>query len=181
MREDTNKVTEEAVRRVQDDQKKAQQVGQDIKKDKATNSKFAKFLTFLLKDIKNDHLVKQIHHTFLKTRHAETDLVHLRKSMNIMVVVGMFMPFYQEEIKELGLKTIYQDIFAFDGDVQLTKYISYIKHLLPKYNDNVIIDKQEFAKLLAQIAEYYQLTEKLSGEKALEFENTLKKELSLDE
>ena len=156
-------------------------MSQDIKKDKATNGKFAKFLTFLLKDIKNDHLVKQIYHTFLKTRNEETDLVHLRKSMNIIVVAGIFMPFYQEEIKELGLETIYQDIFAFDGDVQLTKYINYIKHLLPKYHDNVIIDKQEFTKLLAQIAEYYHLTEKLSGEKALEFGNTLQKELSLDE
>lgn len=90
-----NKVTEEAVRRVQDDQKKAQQVGQDIKKDKATNNKLAKFLTFLLKDIKSDTLMKQIYHTFFKTRHEETDLIHLRKSMNTMVVVGMFVPFYQ--------------------------------------------------------------------------------------
>jgi glucuronate isomerase len=99
-----NKVTEEAVRRVQDDQKKAQQVGQDIKKDKATNNKFAKFLTFLLKDIKSDTLLKQIYHTFFKTRHEETDLIHLRKNMNTIVVVGMFVPFYQEMIKELELE-----------------------------------------------------------------------------
>ena len=46
VREDTNKVTEEAVRRIQDNQKKAQQIGQDIKNDKATNGKYAKFLTF---------------------------------------------------------------------------------------------------------------------------------------
>jgi len=92
------------VRRVQDDQKKAQQVGQDIKKDKAVNDKFAKFLTFLLKDIKNDHLIKQIYQVFFKTRHEKTDLVHLRKSMNTIVVIGMFTPFYQDEIKELGLE-----------------------------------------------------------------------------
>jgi hypothetical protein len=87
VREDTNKVTEEAVRRIQDNQKKAQQVGQEIKNDKATNNKFANFLTFLLKDIKNDHLIKQIYQVFLKTRHEETDLVHLRKSMNTIIVV----------------------------------------------------------------------------------------------
>ena len=96
-----NKVTEEAVRRVQDDQKKAQQVGQDIKKDKATNDKFAKFLTFLLKDIKNDDLVRQIYHVFFKTRHPETDVLYLRKSMNVIMVAGMFVPFYQAEIKHL--------------------------------------------------------------------------------
>jgi len=174
-------VTEEAVRRVQDNQKKAQQVSQDIKKDKTMNDKFAKFLTFLLKDIKNDHLIKQIYHTFFKTRHEETDLVYLRKSMNTIVVVGIFIPFYQKEIKELGLDNIYQDIFTFDKEVDLTKYINYIKHLLPKYHDNIVIDKVEFTKLLSNIAEYYQLTEKLSTEKNMEFEKTLKNELSLNE
>jgi len=174
-------VTEEAVRRVQDDQKKAQQVGQDIKKDKATNNNLAKFLTFLLKDIKSDTVIKQIYHTFFKTRHEETDLVHLRKSMNTIVVIGMFVPFYQEEIKKLDLESIYQDIWVFDGDVYLTKYINYIKELLPKHHDNITIDKQEFTKLLTYIAEYYQLTEKLSSEKTIEFENTITKELSLDQ
>ncbi|MEI6673015.1 MAG: hypothetical protein WCL02_06950 [bacterium] len=165
---------------MQDDQKKAQQVGQEIKNDKATNGKYAKFLTFLLKDIKNDHLIRQIYQVFFKTKHEETDLVHLRKSMNTIVVVGIFMPFYQEEIKELELNIVYQDIFTFDGDIYLTKYIEYIKQLLPKHHDNIVIDRQEFTKLLTQIAEYYNLTEKLSNENTIEFENTIKKELSLN-
>jgi len=181
VREDVNKVTEEAVRRIQDDQKKAQQVGQDIKQDKATNNKFAKFLAFLLKDIKDDTVIKQIYTTFFKTRHTETDLVHIRKSMNTIVVVGIFMPFYPAEIKELELESVYQEIWNFDGNVYLTKYIEYIKQLLPKYHDNIVIEKQEFTTLLTHISEYYQLTEKLSWEKAIEFENTIKKELSLNE
>jgi len=101
--------------------------------------------------------------------------------MNTVVVVDIFMPFYQEEIKDLELESIYQDIRDFDRDVHLTKYINYIKNLLPKHHNNIVIDKQEFIKLLAYIAEYYHLTERLSAEKAIEFENTLKKELSLNE
>jgi len=181
VREDTNKVTEEAVRRVQDDQKKAQQVGQDIKNDKATNNKFAKFLTFLLKDIKNDNLIKQLYTVFFKTKSEEADLTHLKKNADTALIVGIFVPFYQDEIKELELESMYQDIFAFNGDVHLTKYIKYIKHLLPKHHDNVAIDKQEFVRLLARTTEYYHLTEKLSSEKASEFENTIKKELSFNE
>ncbi len=179
VREDMNKVTEEAVRRVQENQKKAQQVSQDIKNDKATNAKFARFLTFLLKEIKNDQLIRQIYQVFFKTRNAETDLVHLRKSMNTIVVVWMFVPFYQSEIRELGLMAAYQDIFTFDQEISLTKYIEFIKRLLPKHHDNIVIDMQEFVKLLTMITEYYQLTEKLSEEKTLEFEKTIKKELSL--
>lgn len=181
VREDTNKVTEEAVRRVQDNQKKAQQVGQEIKNDKSTNDKLAKFLTFLLKEIKSDQLMKQIYQVFFKTRHQETNIVHLRKTMNTMLVVWVFAPFYEEEIKKLGLEIFYQDIFTFDGEVYLTKFIKYIKHLLPKYHDNISLDKQEFTKLLTYITEYYHLTEKLSNEKTIEFENTVKKELSMDE
>ena len=181
VREDTNKVTEEAVRRVQNDQKKAQQVGQEIKNDKATNDKLANFLAFLLKDIKNDHLIRQIYHVFLKTKHEETDLVHLRKSMNTLLVVGMFIPFYQDKTKELEIETFYQDIFTFDGNIDLTRYIQYIKQLLPKHHDNIAIDRQEFTKLLTQIAEYYHLTQKLSTENTIEFENTIKKELSNNE
>lgn len=181
VKEDTNKVTEEAVRRVQDNQKKAQQVGQEIKNDKATNNKFAKFLTFLLKDIKNDHLIKQIYHVFLKTGHEETDLEHVKKNMNTILLVGMFAPFYQNEIKKIELETIYQDIFTFDGNINLTEYIKYIKQLLPKHHNNSIIDKQEFTRLLTQIGEYYHLTERLSTENAIEFENTIKKELELNE
>ncbi len=180
VREDINKVTEEAVKRVQDDQKKAQQVGQDIKQDKATNNKFAKFLTFLLKDIKDDTLIKQVYSTFFKTRHEETDLTYIRKNMNTIVAVGIFMPFYQAEIKELELEETYQDIRNFDGTVYLTKYIEYIKQLLPKHHDNIMIEKEEFTRLLTLISEYYQLIEKLSPEKTIEFQTTLKKELSIN-
>jgi len=181
VREDTNKVTEEAVRRIQENQKKAQQVGQDIKNDKATNNKFAKFLTFLLRDIRNDHLIKQIYQVFFKTKHEETDMIHIKKNMNTVVVVWVFMPFYQAEIKDLGLVPTYQDIFSFDGDIYLTKYIEYIKNLLPKHHDTMIIDTQEFIRLLTMIAEYYHLTEKLSDEKTIEFEKTIKKELTFKE
>ena len=73
----------------------------------------------------------------------------------------------------------YQDIFTFDQEISLTKYIEFIKRLLPKHHDNIVIDMQEFVKLLTMITEYYQLTEKLSEEKTLEFEKTIKKELSL--
>ena len=181
VREDTNKVTEEAVRRVQDDQKKAQQVGQQIQQDKSTNNKFAAFLGFLLSDIKNDTLMKQIYHTFFKTYNEETALNHIRKSTNTIVIVGMFAPFYPTYIKELELESIYQDIWNFDEDIYLTKYIGYIKQLLPKHHDNINIDKNEFTTLLKLIAEYYQLTEKLSPEQSIEFAATLKKELALQE
>lgn len=52
--------------------------------------------------------------------------------------------------------------------------------MLPKFHDNIVLDKKEFVRLLALITEYYHLTEKLSGEKAIEFEETIKKEITLN-
>ncbi|MBU0627201.1 hypothetical protein KKG31_04680 [Patescibacteria group bacterium] len=51
-------MTEEAVRRVQEDQKKAQQIGQQIQDDHKSNLKLAQFLSFLITDIKDEKVIK---------------------------------------------------------------------------------------------------------------------------
>ena len=61
VRSDVNKVTEEAVRRVQDNQKKAQQIAKQIKDEKDINNNLAKFLSFILKEVKNDHIIKSVY------------------------------------------------------------------------------------------------------------------------
>ena len=50
VREDSNKVTEEDVQRVQAQSKQAKQVAQQIKKDKAINNQLAKFLWILISE-----------------------------------------------------------------------------------------------------------------------------------
>ncbi len=177
VRENTNKVTEEAVRRIQDNQKKAQSIGQDIKKDKATNDKFANFLTFLLSDIKSDTLIKQIYQTFFKTMQQEEDVMYTKNNRNIAFIVGMFIPFYEQESKELKLDLHYQDIRSFQENISLTTYITYIQKLIWKNQNNNNCNKEAFYKLLSYLTEYYQLIEKLSPEKVDEFESTIKKEL----
>jgi hypothetical protein len=65
-------VTEEAVRRIQDQSKKAQQVHQQIQQDKANNNTIAQFLGFLIEAIKNEHIVSLLYDVFFKTRNPET-------------------------------------------------------------------------------------------------------------
>jgi len=181
VREDTNKVTEEAVRRIQDNQKKAQQIGQDIKNDKATNDKFANFLAFLLSDIKSDTLIKQLYQTFFTTIEQESEAPNIKNNRDIALIVGMFVPFYEQHIKEIQLNDHYQDIRPFEGNISLTIYIEYIKKLITKHQKHMNLKKESFAKLLSYLGEYYQLIEKLSPEKANEFEITIQKELNLHE
>ncbi len=69
MRENLNQVTEEAVRRIQEDQKKAQQIQQQIQKDHATNTRLAKFLSILLQKITNDKLIHYLYTTWFPPVH----------------------------------------------------------------------------------------------------------------
>jgi len=82
-----NKVTEEAVRRVQDNQRKAKQVQQQIKQDKDNNEKLAHFLIFLLQNITNEKLITTLYETFFKTKHPKTNVTYLRKNINTVVIV----------------------------------------------------------------------------------------------
>ncbi|MDR0860004.1 MAG: hypothetical protein LBO09_03310 [Candidatus Peribacteria bacterium] len=81
------KVSETAVQKVQEEARQAKQVAQQLKKDKAVNDQFAKFLTFLMQTISNEHIIKGIYDTFFTTLDYKTNVTYLRKNMNSIVVV----------------------------------------------------------------------------------------------
>jgi len=136
-----NKVTEEAVRRVQDNQKKAKQAQQQIQQDKANNAKLAQFLTFLLKTLKNDKLIVALYEVFFKTKHPKTEITYLRKSINTIVVVGIFAPFFPQEIKQFGLGPYFEKLIAINKKPAITEYLTYLKQLSKTYHDNIPMDK----------------------------------------
>ncbi|MDR0606893.1 MAG: hypothetical protein LBG52_00720 [Candidatus Peribacteria bacterium] len=83
----TEKVSETAVQKVQEEARQAKQVAQQLKKDKAINDQFAKFLTFLMQTITNEQIIKGIYNTFFTTVDYKTNITYLRKNMNSIVVV----------------------------------------------------------------------------------------------
>jgi hypothetical protein len=72
VRQDVNKVTEEAVKRVQSGAAQAKQIQAQIKKDKAMNNDIAEFLQFLLKEIKNEDLISYMYKTFFIVTNPKT-------------------------------------------------------------------------------------------------------------
>jgi len=173
VRENTNKVTEEAIRRIQDDQKKAQQIGQQIQDDKKNNAKFAKFLWFLLEEIKSEKLIQHIYKTFFI--HTNKDSNDENNHHHIEILTGAFVPFYQQQAQNIGIVDSIE--IKRDKVISLTNYVEYIKWLLLTYDKEKRIKKTEFAELITHIAIQYQLTEKLDTEKTLAFENTIQNEL----
>ena len=178
-RENMNKVTEEAVRRVQDDQQKAQQVWQQIQADHTTNVQLAKFLSFLIQNIKEDKVIKWLYNSFFKIKHPDTGITYIRKNVNTLVIVGMFVPFFAHEAKKEKIDHFFHDMHDVHNALSLSNYVSYLKKLSSKYHDNVPLDKPVFIKFLVDVVSHFGLiaTAKLTSQESSDLEQSLSKEL----
>jgi len=156
--ESWEKFTEEDIIRIREWWEKAKAVATKSKASRAKNTKLAEFLTFLLKEIKNEKITSGIFHVFFKTKHPDTKKDFLRKSPNIIVIVGMFAPFFPTEAKKYNIETIYKEIHNFHSIPNKEEYISYIKKLSAKYHDNIPIYKQDFIEYLIQLLHYFKIS-----------------------
>jgi len=152
VRKDVSKVTEQDVKRAQWDSAKAKKAQEEIKKNKAENNNIAKFLEFLLKNIKNEELISAIYNTFFKVINPKTQEVYLRKSVNNIIIIWFFAPFFLSEIEKFSLKSYFEWLIIDSQKMQsLNEYIEYIKKLSRKYHDNIPINKESLLNLLALI------------------------------
>ena len=150
VRQDVNQVTEEAVRRVQAGSAQAKQIQAQIKQDKAINNNLAKFLEFLLKTITSEDLITSVYNTFFKVTDTRTWTTYFRKTINNIVVIWFFAPFYKDKINEYGLDNYYADILP-QWNISVNNYMWYIKNLSKKHHDNIPINKENLLTLIYYI------------------------------
>ncbi len=156
-REDVNKISEQARKQAQDDAKQAKQVQQQIQKSKQENNKIAAFLGFLLRDLKNDELLATLYNTFFKVYHEKKEVTYLRKSINSVVVVGFFAPFYWDKIQEYQLTPYFEKIFDPKTPINVHNYLDYIKKLSHTHHDNIPVRIESLIELLVEIIQEYDL------------------------
>ena len=178
-RADVNKVTEEAVTRIADEARQAKQTQQQIKQDKANNNKLAEFLSYLIKNITNEHITKLLYEVFFKIKDPKTQVTYLRKKINTMVLIWLFYPYYPVETREFWIDSFYAEIYDFSEVLNLTSYLEYIKRLSAKYHDNIALDSEWIMNLILEISIYYWLFEKkhLSQEEHAQAKLTLQEKL----
>ena len=128
VREWQTQVTEQDIQRVQVQSWQAKQVFAQIQKDKKQNNQMADFLTFLLKTIKNEKIISGIHNVFFKVKHTNQEIAYMRKSINTIVVVWIFAPFYPTEIRHFWLNGFFEKIYNFQNPLSLSNYLSYLKN-----------------------------------------------------
>ena len=164
VRQDVNQVTEEAVRRVQAGSAQAKQIQAQIKQDKAINNNLAKFLEFLLKTITSEDLMTSVYNTFFKVTDTKTWATYLRRTINNIVVIWFFAPFYKDKINEYNLNNYYADILP-QGNITVSDYMWYIKNLSKKHHDNIPINKESLLTLIYYIMVEFWLMSHLPDKK----------------
>ena len=151
VRKDISKVTEQDVKRAQWDADQAKKAQEEIKKSKIKNNNIAKFLEFLLKTIKNEELISSVYNTFFKVVDTRTKTVYLRKSVNDLVIIWFFAPFFVNEIGKFWLDQYFIDLMTNKSNNNLSEYLDYIRRLSRKYHDNIPINKDSLLNLIALI------------------------------
>lgn len=155
IRQNANQVKEEDVKRVQEQGKQAKQAQQAIKKDKDKNAHLSLFLSFLLKNIKNDKLITLLYNAFFKVKHPQSNIVYLRKNINTQIIVGIFVPFYKEEAEKSKVIDLYSSILPQKTMQTVAEYISYLKSLSGLYHDNIPIDKDSLISFITELIMNY--------------------------
>ena len=147
-------VTEADVQRVQENSRQAKKVAQQLQQDKKQNNQLANFLSFLLSEITNDKIIKWLYDTFFITIDPKTNIPYFRKSMNDVVVVWLFYPFYTEKADEVWVSHYYENLNN-AREKSVNWYITYLQDLSNHYHDNIPISQDSFIKLLIEIFKEY--------------------------
>ena len=143
-------VTEADVQRVQENSRQAKKIAQQLQQDKKQNNQLANFLTFLLGEISNDKIIKWLYDTFFITIDPKTNIPYFRKSMNDIVVVWLFYPFYTKKANELWVSHYYENLnWAWKRNIN--DYIAFLQDLSDHYHDNIPIDQNSLVNLLVEM------------------------------
>jgi len=151
IKQNTNQITEDAVKRVQEQGKQAKQAQQEIKQDKKTNAGLSDFLTFIIRSIKNENLINLLYNTFFKVKHPENNITYLRKNINTKVIIGIFVPFYTQKAQEYKVTPLYEKLIGKDTIKSIPHFVQYLKTLAKTYHDNIPLDKDTFTKFITEV------------------------------
>ena len=147
-------VTEADVQRVQENARQVKKIAQQLQQDKKQNNQLANFLSFLLSELSNDKIIKLLYDTFFITIDPKSNIPYFRKSMNDIVVVWLFYPFYLDKAKETWISHYYK-ILQSSSQHSISWYIQYLQELSDNYHDNIPINETSFVELLIEIIKEY--------------------------
>ena len=128
-----------------------------IAASKAQHHIYAEFLAFLLWKIKSDELISLLYRLFFTTKDPFHGTIHIRKSSNYPVLIGMFVPFFRDKVIEYKMQPLYSPLYDPNQNITAQSYLIYLKKLAHAMHDNVALDQQLLLQCIMQIFQEYSL------------------------
>lgn len=151
-------ISEADIARVEKQQKQAKQIWGQIAQKKKNDTAIAQFIAFLMKEINDENLIKQVYYTFFLKQSSTSSSKQLPNIFYGLILAGLFVPFFHEELHKYWLAKTF-DPFGANNITKLDSYIRYISIFTSPYSKKlpIKIDKHSFLVLVEMIVAYFWL------------------------
>lgn len=173
------KITDAMREAVAEQARQSKAIAGQISGSKAQHNAYAKFLTFLLWQIKSDELIRILYNLFFTTKDPYHGTKYIRKSSNYPVIIGMFVPFFRDKIIEYKMQSLYSSLYDPTMVINPTSYLIYLKQLASSMHDNIALDQQLLLECIMEIYKEFHIIDpqSLSEEKYEQIHALIKQEL----
>lgn len=175
----TEKITDAMREAVAEQARQSKAMAGQIAGSKAQHSAYAKFLTFLLSQIKSETLISILYNLFFVTKDPYHGTKYIRKSSNYPVIIGMFVPFFWDKIIEYKMQSLYSNLYDPAMVITPTNYLIYLKKLANSMHDNIALDQELLLQCIMEIYKEFHIIDPqaLTQEKYEQIHALIKQEL----
>lgn len=147
----TEKITDAMKEAVAEQARQSKAIAGQIAGSKAQHNAYAKFLIFLLSQIKSETLISILYNLFFVTKDTYHGTKYIRKSSNYPVIIGMFVPFFWDKIIEYKMQSLYSTLYDPTMTITPTNYLIYLKQLASSMHDNIALDQELLLQCIMEI------------------------------
>lgn len=147
----TEKITDAMKEAVAEQARQSKIIAGQIAWSKAQHNAYAKFLIFLLSQIKSETLISILYNLFFVTKDPYHGTKYIRKSSNYPVIIGMFVPFFWDKIIEYKMQSLYATLYDPTMIITPTNYLIYLKQLAHSMHDNIALDQELLLQCIMEI------------------------------
>lgn len=145
-------ISPENLARIEQNQKKATVIAQQIKQSKVDNRNIARFLVMILQTVNSDKLIIALHHVFF-----EEDTGGNTYNINDKLIAGLFAPFFANVLSDFEVDMYYTPLIDTQSVRSIDGYTDYLKRLSNAYHNNVALNQQKLTQLIIYLLKYFSI------------------------
>lgn len=173
------KITDAMREAVAEQARQTKAIAGQIAGSKAQHNAYAKFLIFLLSQLKSENLISILYNLFFTTKDPYHWTKYIRKSSNYPIIIGMFAPFFRDKIIEYKMQPLYEKLYDSTMSMNPTNYLIYLKKLAHAMHDNIALDQELLVQCIMEIYKEFHIIEikTITEEQYEQIQELIQKEL----